>query len=93
MNEGPETDLQKIIDGAGPIAGLFVLVLLVAVFLLWWSMNRQLKRIDPSLKPGYDDELQARDREYTAEAVARGEQEAQARDAAAAPPPDEQPGA
>jgi len=77
MNDVPpdQQGLQSIIDGAGPIAGLFVLILLVAVVLLWWSMNRQLKKIDPSLKPGPDDELQARDREYTAEAVARGEEE------------------
>jgi hypothetical protein len=77
MNDVPpdQQGLQSIIDGAGPIAGLFVLILLVAVVLLWWSMNRQLKKIDPSLKPGPDDELQAHDREYTAEAVARGEEE------------------
>ncbi len=78
MNDVPpdQQGLQSIIDGAGPIAGLFVLILLAAVVLLWWSMNRQLKKIDPALKPGPDDELQERDREYTAEAVARGEEEA-----------------
>jgi hypothetical protein len=78
MNDVPpdQQGLQSVIDGAGPIAGLFVLILLVAVVLLWWSMNRQLKKIDPALKAGPDDELQERDREYTAEAVARGEDEA-----------------
>jgi hypothetical protein len=77
MNDVPpdQQGLQSVIDGAGPIAGLFVLILLVAVVLLWLSMNRQLKKIDPALKAGPDDTLQARDREYTAEAVARGEEE------------------
>jgi hypothetical protein len=77
MNDVPpdQQGLQSVIDGAGPIAGLFVLILLVAVVLLWLSMNRQLKKIDPALKAGPDDRLQARDREYTAEAVARGEEE------------------
>lgn len=84
MNDGgPETELQKVIDGAGPIAGLFVLVLLIAVFLLWWSMNRQLKKIDPKLKLGRDDLEQQADRDYTAEAVARGEQEARERESGA----------
>ena len=77
MNEIPpdQQGLQSIIDGAGPIAGLFVLLLLVAVVLLWLSMNRQLKKIDPALKAGPDDERVERDREYTAEAVARGEED------------------
>ena len=77
MNDIPpdQQNLQAVIDGAGPIAGLFILILLVAIVLLWWSMTRQLKKIDPALKAGPDDELQKRDREYTAEAVARGEEE------------------
>jgi hypothetical protein len=54
---------------------LFVLLLLVAVVLLWLSMNRQLKKIDPALKAGPDDERKELDREYTAEAVARGEED------------------
>ncbi|MCX8527443.1 MAG: hypothetical protein ORN20_04810 [Candidatus Nanopelagicales bacterium] len=77
MNEIPpdQQGLQSVIDGAGPIAGLFVLLLLVAVVLLWLSMNRQLKKIDPALKAGPDDERKELDREYTAEAVARGEED------------------
>jgi hypothetical protein len=77
MNEIPpdQQGLQSVIDGAGPIAGLFVLLLLVAVVLLWLSMNRQLKKIDPALKAGPDEERKERDREYTAEAVARGEED------------------
>jgi len=77
MNEIPpdQQGLQSVIDGAGPIAGLFVLLLLVAVVLLWLSLNRQLKKIDPALKAGPDDERKELDREYTAEAVARGEED------------------
>lgn len=47
-----ETDLSTIIDGAGPIAGLFVLLLGIAIVLLWLNMNRQVKRIDPDLPRG-----------------------------------------
>ncbi len=42
---------ESLIDNALPIAGLFVLVLLVAMFFLWRSMSKQMKKIDPSL-PG-----------------------------------------
>lgn len=47
-----ETDLSTIIDGAGPIAGLFVLLLGIAIVILWLNMNRQVKRIDPDLPRG-----------------------------------------
>ncbi|MCF8539497.1 MAG: hypothetical protein K9G12_04350 [Candidatus Nanopelagicales bacterium] len=47
-----EPDLQTIIDGAGPIAGLFVLLVGIAVVLLWLNMNRQMKKIDPDLPQG-----------------------------------------
>lgn len=62
-----------LIDNALPIAGLFVAVLLVAVFLLWRSMTRQMKKIDPALPQGRDDREQALDRQLTQEAVERGE--------------------
>jgi len=77
MNEVPpdQQGLQSVIDGAGPSTGLCVRLLLVAVVLLWLSMNRQLKKIDPALKAGPDDERKELDREYTAEAVARGEED------------------
>ncbi len=74
LAETTDPDVQKtLIDNALPIAGLFVLALLVAVFFLWRSMTKQMKKIDPSLPAGRDDEEQARDRQYTEEAVARGE--------------------
>ncbi len=47
-----ESDLSTIIDGAGPIAGLFVLLVGIALVLLWLNMNRQMKRIDPNLPRG-----------------------------------------
>jgi hypothetical protein len=47
-----ESDLSTIIDGAGPIAGLFVLLVAIALVLLWLNMNRQMKRIDPDLPRG-----------------------------------------
>lgn len=64
---------ESLIDNALPIAGLFVLVLLVAMFFLWRSMSKQMKKIDPSLPDGPDDREQARDRARTREAVERGE--------------------
>lgn len=47
-----EPDLQSIIDGAGPITGLFVLLVGIAVVLLWLNMNRQVKKIDKELPAG-----------------------------------------
>lgn len=66
-------ELRSVIDKAGPIAGLFVLVLAIALFFLFRSMNRQMKKISPELPEGPDDREQALDRAYTQEAVARGE--------------------
>lgn len=50
--EPDQPDLSAVIDGAGPIAGLFVILLGVALFFLWRSMNRQLRKIDPDLPDG-----------------------------------------
>lgn len=69
-----EVDMSKLIDDAGPVAGLFVLLLGIGIFFLWRSMSKQLKRIDPDLPAGRDDRLQARDRALTQEAVDQGEQ-------------------
>lgn len=70
----PETQ-SRLISGALPIAGLFLLVLGIALFLLWRSMNRQMSKIDANLPQGRDDREQALDRRLTEEAVARGEEE------------------
>lgn len=67
---------QELISGALPIAGLFLLVLAIAILLLWLSMRRQMTKIDSNLPAGADDREQALDRRLTEEAVERGEQEA-----------------
>lgn len=67
---------QDLISGALPIAGLFILVLAIAILLLWLSMRRQMTKIDSTLPEGADDREQALDRRLTQEAVERGEQEA-----------------
>jgi|JI10StandDraft_1071094.scaffolds.fasta_scaffold15406_3 hypothetical protein len=79
-DEDPD-EMARLIDDAGPIAGLFVLILLIVMFFLWRSLTKQIKKIDPSLPAGQDDLEQAHDRELTEEALERGE--------AAAPQPDE----
>ena len=76
LADDPQDVMSNHIDDAGPVAGLFVLVLGIAVFLLWRSMTKQLKRIDPSLAAGPDDREQATDRTLTQEAVDRGAAEA-----------------
>lgn len=65
--------LSKLIDDAGPIAMAFVVAIGIALFVLFRSMSKQLKRIDPQLPAGHDDRAQAQDRQYTQEAVERGE--------------------
>ncbi len=82
-DEDPNDKLKGVIDDAGPIAGLFVLLLGISIYFLWRSLNKQMKRIDPSLPSGRDDREQAWDRARTAEAIRRGEA-----DAAPAPGPD-----
>ena len=71
----PNSDLAQVIDGAGPITGLFVLLLGVGIFVLWKSMNRQLKKVDANLPKGPEDEREDYDEELTEEAVKRGEDE------------------
>lgn len=67
-----QSEIAKLIDDAGPVAGLFVLVLGIVLFFLWKSMSRQLKRIDPSLPAGPDQREQELDRQLTERAVERG---------------------
>jgi len=49
--------MKSVIDKAGPIALLFVVLLAIALYFLWRSMNRQLKRVDENLpaEPTSDD--------------------------------------
>lgn len=71
----PPSDLTTVIDTAGPIAGIFVLLCGIALVLLLVSMFRQMKKIDPSLPKGPADLEREADEEYTAEAVEKGEAE------------------
>ncbi len=49
------SNVSQVIDGAGPITGLFVLLLGVAVFLIWRSLNKQMKKVDATLPGGPED--------------------------------------
>ncbi len=49
--------MKSVIDNAGPIAMLFVVLIAVALYFLFRSMKRQLKRVDenfPSDAPSAD---------------------------------------
>lgn len=67
------SSLEVIIDRAGPIAGVFVLLLGGALFVLFRSMNKQMKRIDQNLPMGPEDERRAEDRALTENAIEEGE--------------------
>ena len=49
------SNISQVIDGAGPITGLFVLLLGVAVFFIWRSLNKQMKKVDATLSGGPED--------------------------------------
>ncbi len=49
------SNVSQVIDGAGPITGLFVLLLRVAVFFIWRSLNKQMKKVDATLPGGPED--------------------------------------
>lgn len=68
-----EDNLKPLIDAAIPLSGLFILILAVAVFFLWRSLNKQVRKIDPSLPEGEHDLERDADAEYQREAVERGE--------------------
>ena len=67
MEPDPTNELGKLIDSAGPIAGLFVLALGVALALLWFSLNRQMKRINPDLPMGPGNNEDIGDKELAAD--------------------------
>jgi hypothetical protein len=71
-----QDELRAVIDRAGPLALLFVVALGIAVFIIARSMNRQMKKINPDLPKGVDEQRRAADARYTEEAVERGEREA-----------------
>lgn len=67
-----EEQLSELIDGAGPITGLFVLLLIVALIIIFRSMAKQMRKISPDLPPGPDDIQQAEGARAIDEAVERG---------------------
>lgn len=69
-----ETDeqLSELIDGAGPVTGLFVLLLTIALIFIFRSMAKHMRKINPDLPPGPDDMQQAEAARAIDEAVERG---------------------
>lgn len=67
--------MSRIIDSAGPITALFVILLAIGIFVIYKSLNRQMRKINPDLPLGRDDREQAADRAATEEAIERGERE------------------
>jgi hypothetical protein len=69
-----ETDrqLSELIDGAGPVTGLFVLLLVVALIIIFRSMAKQMRKINPDLPLGPEDRQQAEGARAIDEAIERG---------------------
>jgi len=44
-----DASLTNVVDKAGPIALLFVFALGIALYFIWKSMNKQLKRVDENI--------------------------------------------
>lgn len=70
-----DSNVSQVIDGGLQVVGIIVLVLGIAVFLLWKSMNRQIKKINTDLPGGPEDKRLAEDEQFTEEAIVRGEDE------------------
>ena len=69
------SNISQVIDGGLQVVGIIVLILGIAVFLLWKSMNRQIKKINTDLPGGPQYERIAEDEMFTEEAIVRGEDE------------------
>jgi hypothetical protein len=69
------SNTSLVVDGGLRTVGIIVLILGIVVFLLWKSMNRQIKKINIELPPGPQDERIAADEYFTEEAVVHGEEE------------------
>ena len=61
LAQNPPRDTGPDFGKASPFGLLIVAVLLVAVFLLVWSMNRHLKRLPESFDPEHPEPDQAVD--------------------------------
>ncbi len=44
-----DESLANLVDKAGPIAMLFVFALGIALYFIWKSMNKQLKKVDANI--------------------------------------------
>lgn len=44
-----DSSLTNVVDKAGPIALLFVFALGIALYFIWKSMNKQLKKVDKNI--------------------------------------------
>lgn len=73
LPEQPPIDPERVTPGL--LGLLSFLFLVVAVYLLWRSMRKQMGKVDPNLPMGPGDIERADDAEYTAEAEKRGEEE------------------
>ena len=69
----PPIDPERVTPGIlGLVSFLF---LVIAVFLLYKSMRKQMSKVDPNLPMGPGDEERAEDAQLTAEAERRGEEQ------------------
>lgn len=73
VSQAPDSTISQVIDGAGPVTGLFVVLVLLALVLLMRSMARQLRKVDPSLPDGPDDLERRAGEEAIEQAVERGQ--------------------
>ena len=73
VTQAPNSTISEVIDGAGPVTGLFVLLVLVALILLMRSMAKQLRKVDSSLPDGPDDRERRAGEEAIEQAVERGQ--------------------
>lgn len=75
LAEQSESDLSRIIDSAGPITGLVFLLLLVALIVIFRSMSKQMKKINPDLPLGPGEVREEQDLQAQEDAVERGRDE------------------
>ena len=71
LPEEPPIDPSRITPGFLGLASFLFLV--VAVFLLYRSMRKQMSKVDPNLPEGPGDKERAEDERLTEEAEKRGE--------------------
>lgn len=85
LPEEPPIDPSRVTPGL--LALVSFVFLLVAIFLLYRSMRKQIGRVDPNLPDGPGDAERAADARYTEEAEERGSQEPGTQESGADEPP------